>query len=73
VLFAVLAAQDPYTASMFTRIVEGGPHALEALPAAQRLVVRAQIADAFRFAFLTIGCFSTGGMLFAWWIPLRRI
>jgi hypothetical protein len=40
---------------------------------AQRLVVRAEIGDAFRAAFLTIGCFTTCGMLFAWWLPVRRI
>jgi hypothetical protein len=40
---------------------------------AQRMVVRGEIADAFRAAFLTIGCFTTTGMLFAWWLPVRRI
>ena len=73
VLFAVLAGQDPHTASMFASIVGQGPRALEALPAAQRLLVTAEIADAFRFAFLTIGCFTTAAMLFAWWLPVRRI
>jgi hypothetical protein len=43
------------------------------LPTAQQSLVRAEIADAFRAAFLTIGCFTTTGMLFAWWIPVRRI
>ena len=73
VLFAVLAARDPQTAAMFARLVQEGPKALAVLPVAQQLVVRAEIADAFRAAFLTIGCFTTTGMLFAWWIPLRRI
>lgn len=73
VLFAVLAARDPQTAAMFARLVQEGPRALQVLPAAQQLVVRAEIADAFRAAFLTIGCFTTMGMLFAWWIPVRRI
>jgi EmrB/QacA subfamily drug resistance transporter len=73
VLFAVLAARDPQTAAMFARLVQEGPRALQVLPAAQQLVVRAEIADAFRAAFLTIGLFTTTGMLFAWWIPLRRI
>jgi hypothetical protein len=73
VLFAVLAAHDSQTASMFTRLVEEGPRALEVLPPAQRLVVTGEIADAFRAAFLTIGCFTTAGMLFAWWLPVRRI
>jgi EmrB/QacA subfamily drug resistance transporter len=73
VLFAVLAARDPQTAAAFARLVQIGPRALAVLPAAQQLVVRGEIADAFRAAFLTIGCFTTGGMLFAWWLPVRRI
>lgn len=73
VLFAVLAMHDPQTADMFARLVQEGPRALDILPAAQRAVVRAEIADAFRAAFLTIGCFTTTGMLFAWWLPVRRI
>ncbi len=32
-----------------------------------------KIREAFRAAFLTIGCFTTAGMLFAWWLPVRRI
>jgi EmrB/QacA subfamily drug resistance transporter len=73
VLFAVLTARDPQTAGLFAGLVQEGPRALDALPAAQRLVVRGEIADAFRAAFLTIGCFTTTGMLFAWWLPVRRI
>ncbi len=73
VLFAVLATRDPHTAAMFARLVEDGPRALAVLPVAQRMMVRAEIADAFRAAFLTIGCFTTAGMLFAWWLPVRRI
>jgi EmrB/QacA subfamily drug resistance transporter len=73
VLFAVLAARDPQTAAMFARLVQEGPKALAMLPTAQQSLVRAEIADAFRAAFLTIGCFTTTGMLFAWWIPVRRI
>jgi len=73
VLFAVLAARDPQTAGLFSGLVQQGPRALEALSVAHRLVVREEIADAFRAAFLTIGCFTTAGMLFAWWLPVRRI
>ncbi|PPQ26164.1 MFS transporter [Rhodopila globiformis] len=73
VLFAMLAAADPHTAAMFAGLVQEGPRALAALPEAQRLAVRGEIADAFRAAFLTIGCFTTGGMLLAWWLPVRRI
>jgi EmrB/QacA subfamily drug resistance transporter len=73
VLFAVLAARDSETAAMFARLVQQGPAALSLLPAPQQMVVRGEIADAFRAAFLTIGCFTTMGMLFAWWLPVRRI
>ncbi|MDR3535309.1 MAG: MFS transporter [Acetobacteraceae bacterium] len=73
VLFALLAAQDPQTAGLFAGLVEEGPRVLAALPNAQRLLVQTEIADAFRGAFLTIACFTTGGMLFAWWLPVRRI
>ncbi|HVY14840.1 MAG TPA: hypothetical protein VHB27_06410, partial [Rhodopila sp.] len=73
VLFAALAHQDTQTASMFAGIVQLGPKALDSLPAAQRLVVTGEISEAFRFAFLTIGCFTASAMLFAWWLPVRRI
>jgi predicted MFS family arabinose efflux permease len=73
VLFAVLAARDTQTATMFASLVQQGPRALDVLPAAQQIIVRGEIADAFRAAFLTIGCFTTTGMLFAWWMPVRRI
>lgn len=73
VLFAVLASRDPQTASLFASLVQQGPHALEALPLAQQAVVRSEIADAFRAAFLTIGCFTAAAALFAWWLPVRRI
>jgi predicted MFS family arabinose efflux permease len=73
VLFAVLAARDPQIAGLFASLVQQGPHALDALPPARQLVVRGEIADAFRGAFLTIACCTTGGMLFAWWLPVRRI
>jgi MFS family permease len=73
VLFAVLATRDSETAAMFARLVQQGPAALAALPTAKQIVVRGEIADAFRAAFLTIGCFTTTGMLFAWWLPVRRI
>ena len=73
VLFALLAARDPATARLFSALVEQGPHVLAALPRAHRLLVRNEIADAFRGAFLAIGAFSTGGLLMAWWLPVRRI
>ncbi len=73
VLFAVLAARDPATAASFTALVEQGPRVLAALPPARQAVVQAEIADAFRAAFLTISLFTAAGMGMAWWLPLRRI
>jgi EmrB/QacA subfamily drug resistance transporter len=73
VLFAVLAVRDAQAATIFAGLVQEGPRALDALSGTQQLVVRAEIADAFRAAFLAIGCFTTTGMLFAWWLPVRRI
>jgi hypothetical protein len=73
ILFAVLTIRDPQAAGMFARLVQEGPQALSVLPAAEQMVVRAEIADAFRAAFLTIGTFTTTGMLLAWWLPVRRI
>src|ERR1700733_3764133 len=73
VLFAALAARDPATATSFTALVEQGPRVLAALPAMRRALVQSEIADAFRAAFLTISVFTTGGLLLAWWLPVRRI
>jgi EmrB/QacA subfamily drug resistance transporter len=73
VLFAVLSIRDPATAASFTSLVEQGPRILTALPEARRIVVQSEIADAFRAVFLTVSCFTTGGLLLAWWLPVRRI
>jgi EmrB/QacA subfamily drug resistance transporter len=73
VLFAMLAARDPATAASFTALVEQGPSVLTALPEARQMVVRGEIADAFRAVFFTVACFTSGGLLLAWWLPVRRI
>jgi len=73
VLFALLAARDPTTTTMFADLLERGPHVLAALPQARRILVQTEIADAFRGAFATIACFSGSAMLLAWWLPVRRI
>jgi EmrB/QacA subfamily drug resistance transporter len=73
VLFAMLAARDPATAASFAALVERGPHFLAAMPAIRRVMVRSEIADAFRAVFLTIACFTTGSLALAWWLPVRRI
>ena len=73
VLFAVLAWRDPGVASVFAELVERGPALLDTLPAGQREAVAAEIAGAFRAAFLAIAGFSLAGLLLAWTLPLRRI
>jgi MFS family permease len=73
VLFAALAATDVDTARLFGTIVERGPEALAGLPAARIAEVQAQIASAFRAAFLTIALFAACGAVLAWSIPVRRI
>jgi hypothetical protein len=73
VLFSVLAATDRNTASLFGTIIDQGPDAIAALPAARQAIVQSEIADAFRTAFLTIALFTTAGTWLAWSMPLRRI
>lgn len=73
VLFAVLAASDIRTAEHFTRIVEHGPVVFETLAAAERLVLRDAIANAFEIAFGTIAVFTTVGIILAATNPLRRL
>ena len=73
VLFATLAATDLDTASLFNRIVEIGPSAVAALAPERLAVVQAEIATAFRMAFLTIAGFAAISALLAWSIPVRRL
>jgi MFS family permease len=71
VLFAVLAVKNPEAARVFTAMVEHG--GASALAPGQLASVQADIADAFRAAFLSIAGFTTIGMVLAMSIPLRRI
>jgi EmrB/QacA subfamily drug resistance transporter len=73
VLFAVLTATDRETAGMFGAIIDHGPDALASLPAARQAVVAAEIADAFRAAFVVIAGFTGVGVWLAWSMPLRRL
>src|SRR5690349_7577347 len=54
ILFAILAAGDRETANLFGTIIEQGPDAIATLAPARQAVVQAEIADAFRTAFITI-------------------
>jgi EmrB/QacA subfamily drug resistance transporter len=73
VLFATLATGERETASLFAVLVERGPDAMAALPAARQAAVQAEIAAAFRAAFLTMAAFAAAGLVLAWSIPVRRI
>jgi EmrB/QacA subfamily drug resistance transporter len=73
VLFSVLSASDPEAARLFGAVVERGPAAMADISPAQRASVEAEIAGAFRAAFLTIALFTGAGFLLALSIPLRRI
>ena len=73
VLFGALAATDTETAHLFGALVETGPQALTGLSPARVSVVQAEIADAFRAAFVTIACFAALGASLAWSLPVRRI
>jgi hypothetical protein len=73
VLFGVLAAMDGHTASLFAEMVRRGPAVLDALPEADRLVVRHQVGDAFRGVFLTVACFACTIVACASTMKLRRL
>ncbi|MEJ1978103.1 MAG: MFS transporter [Acetobacteraceae bacterium] len=55
------------------RAGRAGPAMLATIDRARQVVVTAQIADAFRAAFLMIAGFASLGVLLAWSIPLRRL
>ena len=73
VLFAVLTVKNPDAARVFAAMVEhGGPLAAPLLPN-ERAAIQADIAEAFRAAFLTMAGFTTAGFFLALTNPLRRI
>jgi EmrB/QacA subfamily drug resistance transporter len=73
VLFAVLSGTDKATAALFGTMVQQGASVLYALPADRQMIVQAEIAEAFRSAFLVIAGFTAAGAWLAISIPLRRI
>ncbi len=73
VLFATLIAMDPEAATLFGRIVDAGPAALDGLSAARRATVQAEIAFAFRAAFFLQVAFCGLGLYLAATNPLRRV
>ena len=71
VLFAVLTVSDPVAAGLFANVVEQGPGVLAGLSDAARAGLAAEIAAAFRAAFLTIAAFSVVALVLAWSLPVR--
>jgi EmrB/QacA subfamily drug resistance transporter len=73
VLFSVLSASDRETASLFGTLIDRGPDAIAALAPARRVIIEAEIGEAFRAAFLTVAAFTAVGAWLAWSMPLRRV
>ena len=72
VLFAMLTLRNPEAARVFASMVEHG-HAATGLPTVAQASIQADIAIAFRAAFLCMAVFTTGGFFLALTNPLRRI
>ena len=73
VLFTFLAIRNPDAARVFSLIFQHAANATSAISPEQRAVLQADIADAFRAAFLVIAGFTTGGFFLALTNPLRKI
>jgi EmrB/QacA subfamily drug resistance transporter len=73
VLFSILSATDRETANLFGTIIERGPDAIATLAPARQALVRTEITDAFRSAFITVAIFTGVGAWLAWTMPLRRV
>jgi len=73
VLFSTLALRNPQAARLFAAMTEHAGPLASALPGAGGAAIQADIAAAFRVAFLTVAGFTTAGFCLALAIPLRRI
>jgi hypothetical protein len=71
VLFASISLADPETGRVFAQLVEDRQGSVTAI--AEHARVHADIARAFRAAFLTIAGFAAVGAMLAWSIPTRRL
>src|SRR5262245_7277367 len=71
VLFASISLADAETARVFSQLVANGPGSVT--PIGGQATVYADIARAFRAAFLTIAAFAATGAVLAWSIPMRRL
>jgi predicted MFS family arabinose efflux permease len=73
VLFGLLTAMNPDTASLFSDMVRQGASALHGISAAQQEAARVEIATAFRGVFLTVAVFSCIIVACAATMPVRRL
>jgi EmrB/QacA subfamily drug resistance transporter len=73
ILFVTLAIMDPDGAPVFITMIEQGASALDSLPAERHAMMQADIAQAFRAAFLTIAAFTAGAGLLALTNPAKRL
>ena len=73
VLFASLALSGPGVGEAFAALLQQGPSAVAALPSGREAIIQAEIAGAFRAAFLTVAAFAIAGSALAWSIPARRL
>jgi hypothetical protein len=58
---------------LFGKLIDQGPDAIAALPAARQALVQSEIAGAFRAAFVTVAAFTAIGAWLAWSMPQRRV
>jgi EmrB/QacA subfamily drug resistance transporter len=73
VLFAVLVLRNPEAAQVFAAMVEHTQNAAPALRSDHLAVIQADIAVAFRAAFLLMAGFTLTGFFLALTNPMRRI
>jgi EmrB/QacA subfamily drug resistance transporter len=73
VLFSGVQAADPEAAHVLAEILDTGPQALGTFTVERQLVIRAELADAFRATYLTIAAFGAIACVLAWRLPMRRI
>jgi hypothetical protein len=72
-LFATLTARDPAAARLFAAVVERGPSVLAGLSPARQAAIGAEVAGAFRAAFLVVAGFAAVSATLAWTLPTRRV
>jgi MFS family permease len=73
VLFGLISAMDPDTATFFSDMVRHGPSILQSLAPARQMLVQSEIASAFRGVFLTVAGFSCTIVACAATLPVRRL